>query len=392
MADQRPIKHVAVAIELHWNLPWHLDCFQGIVDYGREQGWRCVTDPYLTGATGSHDLSRYDGVVGRINLEMAERASAVGMPALTLLYSVDLHSVRSDAEASARLAGEHLVGCGYRRLGHIGLRASTNAVSQAIFDAFSSAAIKLGCPLPIDTSIEADDLSDPVRSLSARQTLTEWVRGVDKPIGLYIQDMATARYLTQICSELGLRVPEDVGIVVHGADKMTATHITPTLSEVAIDHWEQGYEAAAVLDRLMRGEQVEPKTRYISNPRIITRESTDRFICDDQLVSRAMRFIAEHSRRSIQGEDVAAALEVSRRTLDRRFEQVLGKTLSRAITGDRLKQIETALVESDLTMSNIAELFGFGSPSLFTIFFKKHAGVTPTQYRKKFKPNHGTQA
>jgi LacI family transcriptional regulator len=385
MADSTTSKHVAVAIELHWNLPWHLDCFQGIVDYGQEQGWRCVTDPYLTGATGSRDLSRYDGVVGRINPEMAERASAIGMPAVTLLYLTDLHSVRSDAEASARLAGEHLVGCGYRRLGHIGSSSSKSRVSQAIFDAVGSAAIKLGCPLPIDTSIEADDLSDPVRSLSARQTLTEWISGVDKPIGLYIQDMATARYLTQICTELGLRVPKDVGIIVHGADKLTATHITPTLSEVAIDHWEQGYQAAAVLDRLMQGEQVEPKTRYISSPRIIKRESTDQFICDDELVSQAMRFIAEHSRRSIQGEDVAAALEVSRRTLDRRFEQVLGKTLSQEIIRARLQQIETTLVESELTMFSIAELFGFGSASLFTQFFKKHAGMTPTAYRKRYR-------
>jgi LacI family transcriptional regulator len=199
--------------------------------------------------------------------------------------------------------------------------------------------------------------------------------------------MATARYLTQICVQLGLRVPEDVGILVHTVDKYTATSITPTLSEVAIDHWEQGQQAASVLNRLMQGEFVEPKTRYITSPRIITRESSDRFISEDELVSKAMRYIAEHVRQAVSAEDIAAALEVSRRTLDRRFEEVVGKTLSQEIVRRRILDIEGMLVESDLTMASIGELFGFGSASQFTQFYKKHAGITPTAFRKRQQRN-----
>ena len=385
MADPTPSKRIAVAIELHWNLPWHLDCYQGIIEYGDDQGWACVTDPYLCGVTGNRDLSKYDGVIGRINPAMAERVTAAALPAVTLLYGVGLHSVRSDAASCARLAGEHLVVCGYNRLAHIGTKYNERSVTQIIFDAFVDAVIAQGGSPPQDKVVDADEFSDADRSGPARQAIARWITEQHKPIGLYIHDMATARYLSQICVELGLRIPEDVGILVHTSDKLTATSITPTLSEVAIDHWEQGRQAAAVLDRLMRGECVEPSTRYITEPRIITRESTDRFLYKDKLVSQAMRCIAERCRQGVSAEEVAAELEVSRRTLDRRFEAVLGQSVSHAIWGQRLQQIENVLIESELTMSTITELFGFGSASQFTQFFKKQAGMTPTDYRNRHR-------
>lgn len=378
-------KRIAIAIELHWNLPWHLDCYQGIVDYAEDQGWQCITDPYLSGATGDHDLSIYDGVIGRIDPPMAERAASGGCPAVTLLYGVDMHSVRSDAESCARLVGQHLFECGYRHLGFISAKARKTEMCQVILDAFSKIAATLGCPPPLHAAFDSDDFGQPGKSMAARQALARWIQKQDKPIGLYIQDMATARYLTQICEQLGLRVPEDVGVLVHNADKLTATSITPTLSEVLIDHWEQGYQAALILDRLMQGERVEPKTRYITRARIITRESSDRYISEDEMVSKAMRYIAEHSRQAVSAEDVADALEVSRRTLDRRFEDLLGKTVSQEIMRKRIEQLEHALIDSELTMASIADLFGFGSASQFTQFFKKQAGVTPSVFRKRYR-------
>jgi LacI family transcriptional regulator len=387
MFESQAPKRVAIAIELHWNLPWHLDCFQGIIDYGNDLGWACVTDPYLTGAVGDNDLSQYDGVIGRIDKRMAERVNAIGLPGVTLLYGADLHSVRSDANSCAQLAAEHLVACGYRQLGYIGDTPNPAGVSRMVYEVFRQRVTTLGCPPPIHTNLDPDDFGDPKRSVPARKFLAEWISKLAKPIGLYIRHMATARYLTQICVQLGLRVPEDVGILVHTVDKYTATSITPTLSEVAIDHWEQGQQAASVLNRLMQGEFVEPKTRYITSPRIITRESSDRFISEDELVSKAMRYIAEHVRQAVSAEDIAAALEVSRRTLDRRFEEVVGKTLSQEIVRRRILDIEGMLVESDLTMASIGELFGFGSASQFTQFYKKHAGITPTAFRKRQQRN-----
>ena len=71
-------KRVAIPIELQWNVPWHLDCFQGIVDFAKEHHWEYVVDPYLNGAIGDGDLTGYDGVVGRINNMNAKRVLDMG--------------------------------------------------------------------------------------------------------------------------------------------------------------------------------------------------------------------------------------------------------------------------------------------------------------------------
>lgn len=302
------------------------------------------------------------------------------------MYIDQVHSVRADADSCARAAAEHLTACGYRRLAYLDCTDGTAAVSKAISLAFNRTVVSLGCPAPMHAVFNSNDFDDPDRSMVARQVLSQWIQKQDKPIGLYIQDMSTARYLTQICAQMNLRIPEDVGMVVHGADKLTATSITPTLSEIMVDYWEQGYQAAAVLDKLMRGKRVDPRCRYIKNPRIITRESSDQFISEDELVSRAMRMIAEKCRQPISAENIADAMEVSRRTLDRRFDDVVGKTVNQEIVCKRLEQIQVMLIESDLSMTGLTELFGFSSASQFTQYFKKHAGVTPSAFRQQSRP------
>jgi len=42
----------------------------------------------------------------------------------------------------------------------------------------------------------------------------------------------------------------------------------------------------------------------------------------------------------------------------------------------------TRLLSEDISIKEIAERMGFSSPNYFTLFFKKHAGVTPMQYKK----------
>lgn len=385
MAYPPPPKRVAIPIELQWNLPWHLDCFQGITDFGKDHGWECIVDPYLDGPTGDGDLSSYDGAVGRIDSPGALRLKDLGVPVVTMIKHIvetGAHSVMVDSYTGARLAAEHLIANGYRRFGQVTNQPKYPAYLNSIVHAFDQGITDAGFATPAMIAVELNEADGNRTSKESLQTLRQWIRSQDKPIGLFVYVFDTARYLAQICAQIGLRVPEDVGIVVRDADTMNITRISPTLSAIDFDFWEQGYQAAAVLDRLMQGERVEPRHKLVVPRRIVIRESSDVFVCADELVSNAMRHIAEHSRQTLQVEEVADALNVSRRTLDRRFEEVLGKTVSQEIARLRMKQLERMIVETELPMVKIAELCGFGSASHFTQFFSKHAGMTPSAYRK----------
>ena len=49
----------------------------------------------------------------------------------------------------------------------------------------------------------------------------------------------------------------------------------------------------------------------------------------------------------------------------------------------RLKRSAQLLKESDLTISEIAIQTGFNNPKYFSICFKKHFELTPTEFKKK---------
>ena len=113
-----PTKRVAIAIDLGPVVPWHYDCCEGILAYGREQGWSCTVDPFLL-ESASPDSHAYDGVVGRIDAGVAQAARDQGIPAVNHWMSSpvkDLPSVGIDKRSCGQMAGEHLVACGYRQL------------------------------------------------------------------------------------------------------------------------------------------------------------------------------------------------------------------------------------------------------------------------------------
>ena len=103
-----------------------------------------------------------------------------------------------------------------------------------------------------------------------------------------------------------------------------------------------GYEAARLLDRLMDGAAPPPEPILLPPEGVVTRESTDFFAVDDELVGAAMAFIAANSHLRIGPDDVARAARAETRTLQLRFRKVL----DRPIATDESRPIDAALTLS----------------------------------------------
>lgn len=70
-------------------------------------------------------------------------------------------------------------------------------------------------------------------------------------------------------------------------------------------------------------------------------------------------------------------------TLRRRFKEELGgQTLHEYVIGRRIARARVLLVETDLSLSAIAERLGYDSVFFFSRQFKQQAGVTPGEYRR----------
>ena len=105
-------------------------------------------------------------------------------------------------------------------------------------------------------------------------------------------------------------------------------------------------------------------------------------IKEERIVEEAKRFIVLNANRSISVDEVAKALGFSVRHLNRMTKLAIGCTLSEMIIDARLSYAKKLLKDYELTISEIAEKGGFVDISTFTKFFKRYAGVPPTEYRK----------
>ena len=159
----------------------------------------------------------------------------------------------------------------------------------------------------------------------------------------------------------------------------------PSLSSIALDAYRAGYEAAGVLHRLMDGLAAEPETRILVEPTHVSRrQSTASGFDRDAVVAAAHRFIFDRlDDRSLQVSDIARHCGVSRRLLETRFVQAVGRTLLQELTALRMERACTLLRDSPDTVSAIAAACGFGDANYFTKAFRRHQGLAPLKYRAK---------
>lgn len=79
--------------------------------------------------------------------------------------------------------------------------------------------------------------------------------------------------------------------------------------------------------------------------------------------------------------DYATALSVHINHLNRSVKEITGKTTTAHIAARIIKEAKALLQHTDWNISDIAYSLGFEYPSYFTLYFKKHTGMAPTQLR-----------
>jgi LacI family transcriptional regulator len=188
-------------------------------------------------------------------------------------------------------------------------------------------------------------------------------------------------------------VPDEVAVLGVDNDAMLCESINTPLSSVRHDLEGMAYEAAALLDHLMAGGQPPRELKRVPPKGIATRRSTDILAVNDRNVARALRFLWDHYATStLSVADVAAAVGVNRRVLEKAFRQELGRGINRELARVRLQAVVRALESSDDSITDIASRTGYSRPNhLFRTFRARH-GMSPRQYREMLRAAGGDPA
>jgi LacI family transcriptional regulator len=159
-----------------------------------------------------------------------------------------------------------------------------------------------------------------------------------------------------------------------------------SLTSVDLARQRVGYEAAALLDRLMSGEKPPKKPIYVPPSGVVVRQSTQTLAVSDADVAKAIRFVHDNFRKPISVADVAANTFLSRRQLQTRFLKAVGHGMNEEISRQRIEFCKYLLTQTAHKVSAIATMSGFSDLNRMGKTFKRKVGITPQEYRRTYHP------
>ncbi len=213
--------------------------------------------------------------------------------------------------------------------------------------------------------------------------LARWLQDLPKPVAILAAHDARARQILETCHVNGLNVPGEIALLGVDNDEMICENTTPTLSSVQPDFEAGGYEAARLLEDLMRGNAHHDRNICYGVKQVVLRESSRFAHAVDRRYLHGLEFIRLNAGTAIKVSDIARHMGVSRRLAEMLFRKHVGHSILDEIQEVRLVRLKTFLRETTLPISTITWQCGYRSENHVKRVFKKKTGLTMSQYRKR---------
>lgn len=361
---------------------------RGIGRYAQQRGrWDLWIEPRGQQAPGRLPQGwRGEGVIARVaNREIARYLARVPATVVNIssarVPGAKFPTVTCDLHAGARLAAEHLMDRGFRHFAYVG--PTRYSYVEIHHEWFVHTLTEAGYACTLYRPRHCDEAG---ATWQARQKdLERWLLELPKPVGVVTWTTDRGREVLNACRAAGLLVPEQVAVLGGDEDYLLCETCSPPLSGVALTSEQVGYEAAALLDRLLNGEPSPKKPILIQPTRVVVRQSTNTLAIDDEDLARAVAFIRDHAHEPIQVCDVLREVAVSRSWLERRFQETLGRSPAAEIRRVHLERAKQLLSESDMPVPDVATASGFRSREYLAYAFKQATGLSPRQYRTQVR-------
>jgi DNA-binding LacI/PurR family transcriptional regulator len=181
----------------------------------------------------------------------------------------EIPMITMDDRLGGRMAADHLIELGHRRIGYIGVTSRTTSNQrrkQGCLDALREAGIKLDPQQLREASGGAADPDTDV--LIGRTQLPELLAERVTAVFCYNDMVALGALIA--CRELGVRVPTDISVI--GFDDIAFARFTdPQLTTIRQPREEMGQMAMRALLTLLNGGEAN---HFVAQPTLVIRGST----------------------------------------------------------------------------------------------------------------------
>jgi LacI family transcriptional regulator len=360
---------------------------QGIIRFAATTNWILGTAP-LNGDLSEDDMdtSRWSaeergGVIAMIESpKQAAAFNSLRIPCVSISSALDeneLPYVACDEKIIGSLAASHFLERQMRHFGFVGLPGRIDSEARRV--GFTDR-------LAVDGITKVSYHEAPAKfDPDSFKKLGEWIDSLSKPAGIFAMNDSLGRSVIDACRASSIRVPGAVAVLGCGNDPVICGLASPSLSSVALPAERVGFDAADMLSAMINHKKPLEKHRLVPVSSVIPRESTDNVSVRDPDVANALRFILAHAGEWIGVRELLLALPVQRRSLERKFRKILGRSPLEEIRRVRIDLAKQLLSNTDLPMPIVARRSGFSEAKQLSQVFRALVGMTPTSYRSNFR-------
>jgi LacI family transcriptional regulator len=388
--EQHPARTRKVALLLPVELGYCRGVIRGTQQYAVDHGsWIArLTSPVEASIQAARDWGA-DGIIALgSTASLARQLAICGLPAVNVTASIDDDRcivVDVDHEQVGRLAAGHFLERGFRSFGFYGN--SQSRFARLRHQGFATRLADDGFDVAV-CNAPFSPLRNPDCSWSDIDSgASGWLRSLPRNVGILASNDGPARELVDAARLSGLRVPEDIAVLGVDDDELECTLSAPPLSSVVLPAERIGYEAARLLDDAMLGRATPAREVLIPPVCIVTRRSTDIVAIDDEPIAAAIRFIRMKATEGVRVADVLAVVPIARRTLEKKFNKLLGRGPFEEIRRVQTEAVKRLLADGTLTITEIAIRCGFDSSQSLAVAFRSEVGMSCSDFRRLCRPD-----
>lgn len=211
-----------------------------------------------------------------LDTSLIEELSRRDVPVISIWNGLrDLHvpCIDYNPQLAVRLACNHLIDCGYQRIGYIGVMGGTQGSSDIApkFFSFTDALFRANMDYQVKHVREVNSYEAGAAALAT----VDMIRKGDLPDAFFVDTDEKAIEVLHALKDAGLDCPGDVGVVGYN-DIPEAVLCQPQLTTISLPRREAGVSAADMLTCWLDGADDLPSTSLI--PKLILRQSTRLFV------------------------------------------------------------------------------------------------------------------
>lgn len=285
-----------------------------------------------------------------------------------------------DDAAVGRMAAAYFRYHGYRHLAFVHYPELSFSLARA--EAFRAAGEAEGCTCYEFSTKKFWERFQQEFFTTFHRDLRNWLARLPKPLGILAANDALAREVAVVCDRLGMHVPQQAAILGVDNDELECLTAHPPISSIQLPGEAVGEQAYEMLQQLIFGAPCPTSPQLLQPLAVVTRESSDGTAIEDPEVAAALRFIRDNAHRPIGPRDIFELVPVSRRVMEKRFAQVLGRSPLREIQRVRIDMACRHLLDSDIKISDVAARCGFINQANFNRTFRALTGETPAGFRR----------